>query len=248
MSLGAKISISCALLIVGVYGGYVWLRVASQGPPPRVAPVVDTSVASADARDLEDFEFTERSGEQFGLEKMKGKIWVASFFFSSCPGNCRQMNLAIASLQPELIKKGVDLVSISVDPGVDTPEVLSRYADDFNADAEHWRFLTGPYENAEALGRDVFQVVVAPRDHSDRLVLVDGNGKVRGRYRATVPQEIELLRQKIDELLAERDVAGDEGTEASSSHSNGDPQPSPADAGQKAQPSAAEVSANAVGE
>jgi len=234
MSLGAKLSISCTLLLVGVYGGYVWLRMASQGPPSRVAPVVDTSVASSDARDLEDFEFTERSGERFVLEAMKGKIWVASFFFSSCPGNCRQMNLAIAGIQPRLIEKGVELVSISVDPDIDTPEVLSRYAADFNADAEHWRFLTGPYEDAEALGRNVFQVAVAPRDHSDRLVLVDGDGKVRGRYRATVPQEIEMLRQKVDELLAER--AADPSAEAD------------ADFGSDSKPAAAEVSANAVGE
>jgi protein SCO1/2 len=152
------------------------------------------------ARSLSDFTFTERSGRKVNLTELGGKPWVASFFFSSCPGSCRQMNQVLAGLEKELIEQGVTVVSISVDPEVDTPETLANYADQLGADRTHWLFLTGPLRDAQELGEGAFGVSVHGKDHSDRLILVDGEGKVQGRYRSTESLQIARLKEKIAEL------------------------------------------------
>ncbi len=150
---------------------------------------------------IEDFTLVERTGQQFGSKDLEGKVWVANFFFSTCPASCRQQNSRMAELQKELGPDGVRFVSITCDPETDTPETLANYARSFNADPNQWKFLTGDLTYISYIGREVFDVTVMPKGHTEKFILVDQNGVVRGYYGWDKPLEIDQLKKTIRGLL-----------------------------------------------
>jgi cytochrome oxidase Cu insertion factor (SCO1/SenC/PrrC family) len=152
---------------------------------------------------LADTELVDTSGQPFALDALRGKVWLASFFFTSCPGPCAQMNRAIAGLQNDVKDENLKFVSVTVDPANDTPEVLAKYARGFLADPKRWIFLSGPFERVVHLGQDAFQVVVGPKMHTERVILVDKGSNVRGMYLTSDPNQMLALHRKIKELLAE---------------------------------------------
>jgi protein SCO1 len=86
----------------------------------------------------------ERSGKQVSLADLRGKIWIADFIYTHCTDTCPLQTADMAKLQDRWLKEPkVELVSFSVDPEHDTPQVLSRYAGRFKADPKRWLFLTG---------------------------------------------------------------------------------------------------------
>jgi cytochrome oxidase Cu insertion factor (SCO1/SenC/PrrC family) len=97
---------------------------------------------------------------------------------------------------------GVALISFTVDPERDTPEVLAAYSRRFGAQPERWRFLTGKREALHALSRDAFKLgnVDGSMDHSTRLVLVDGAGRVRGYYSTQEESPVDLLAADVGRL------------------------------------------------
>lgn len=106
-------------------------------------------------------------------------------------------------LQSKFKGKPIKLVSISVDPDVDTPEVLSEYAKNFNADKDRWLFLTGPLDDVIKVGTEMFFLSgVERRGHPDRFCLVDAKGELVGSYVWLDPEEREQLVAHIEELLA----------------------------------------------
>ncbi|MGH7406768.1 MAG: SCO family protein [Candidatus Methylomirabilales bacterium] len=111
-----------------------------------------------------EFSLTERSGRQVRGSDLRGKVWIANFIYTHCPDTCPLQSGQIARLQADLAAEGdVRLVSITVDPERDTPEVLSRYADRFGAAPDRWIFLTGEKEAIHRLAREAFRVgVVEP--------------------------------------------------------------------------------------
>ncbi len=138
---------------------------------------------------LPPFELLERSGRPVTLETLRGRTFVADFIFTRCTGICPAMTARMARLRAEL-PAAVRLVSFTVDPEYDTPEVLSRYAQKWGA-TEDWLFLTGPPDALERLASEGFRLGLAPDPaadgdaplvHSPRFVLVDGLGRVRGYY------------------------------------------------------------------
>ncbi len=171
------------------------------------------------------FRLIERSGERFDSQTLQGQVWIASFFFASCPGQCLRMNNTLAELHKELLAKDSDvrLVSITVDPDNDTPAALIKYANHYQADAQRWLFLTAstdpPTDGAESpaalpedergieqiqkIGNQCFRLPVQRQDHSSRLVLVDRQGMARGYYSGTDDNQMKLLRRKLEEILAE---------------------------------------------
>lgn len=198
-SLALRIWMSILLAAVGVYaawsGYHVWARqVARQSvtPAPDLPPVT-----------LDDVTLTDTEGKAFPLSSMKGKVWVASFFFSTCPGTCLQMNRSIAALRDEYAKQDVKFVSISVDPTMDTPERLKSYSENFEAKPEEWKFLTGDFADVQQLGLDVFKVSVGYKTHSEKMVLIDAKGKVRGFFNAIDAVQVEKFRKELDRALAD---------------------------------------------
>jgi len=148
------------------------------------------------------FELTERSGQKVRSEDLVGQPYVVCFFFSTCPGTCKRQSGEMRLLQSKFKDKPVRLLSISVDPEVDTPEVLSAYADSFNADPKQWLFLTGELQNIIKVGSEMFFLPgVEKRGHPDRFCLVDAKGELVGSYVWLDQEERELLVKHIEELL-----------------------------------------------
>ena len=140
---------------------------------------------------LPSFTFTERSGKPFTApDAMRGKVWVADFFFASCPGVCLELSKSVSSLH-EATRDLPDarFLSISTDEN-DTPEVLRGYAKQQGA-SERWSFVTGPKPEVFRLSMDGFKLALADAAgvdvaekfiHSSKLVLIDKAGWIRGYY------------------------------------------------------------------
>lgn len=152
---------------------------------------------------LPDFTLTNERGAEFGSEQLKGKVWIASFMFTSCPTVCPKLMERMAEIQHRTRNSGagVHLVSISVDPETDTPERLSTFARRFKASPYRWTFLTGEQKALEetvvkgfklAMGKDVESAMQI--FHSERFVLVDGEGRIRGYYEADKPGIDAMMR------------------------------------------------------
>jgi cytochrome oxidase Cu insertion factor (SCO1/SenC/PrrC family)/uncharacterized membrane protein YozB (DUF420 family) len=160
-----------------------------------------------------DFSLTERSGRPLRLDDLKGKIWIADFVYTRCTGPCFHVTKSMQKLQDRLRDhKAVRLVTFTVDPEYDTPEVLSRYASEFaKADPERWLFLAGSREALYGLMQDSFKVSTKRTepvnqkgaydiDHTTKLVLVDQRGQMRGYFDALDPSDVDQLVAEIDKL------------------------------------------------
>jgi protein SCO1/2 len=160
-----------------------------------------------------DFSLTERSGRAIERADLSGKVWVAAFIFTRCAGPCTQVSGTMARLQHELAGyKDVRLVSFTVDPDFDTPQVLQDYAHRFGADPERWLFLTGRREKIYRLIRDNFKLGVERNEgsesqpgyqveHSTKLVLVDPRGHIRSYFESTWPDDLTELERRITFLV-----------------------------------------------
>ena len=166
--------------------------------------LADRSSADRAGLELESFgtvpaeaTFTEQSGKELKLGELRGTPWVADFVFTRCRGICPVMTESLADLQAELEPESpVKLVSFTVDPEYDTPERLTEYAAEHNADPDRWLFLHAGDSVVQALARDAFHVAIAegtdpdePIIHSSKFFVVDGEGEVRGIFDGRNPEE-----------------------------------------------------------
>ena len=147
------------------------------------------------------FAMTERSGRAVTEHDLAGRVWIADFIFTRCPDVCPALTQRMRGVQTDLAgaPSPVVLVSISVDPQHDTPEVLGRYATEHGA-GEGWWFLTGERDGVARLLNDGFHVAfgddgppTGPITHSDRFVLVDGHLRIRGYYHGSDPDDVARL-------------------------------------------------------
>jgi protein SCO1/2 len=159
---------------------------------------------------LPPFSLTERSGKEITLADFTGKIWVADFFYSTCPGPCPMLSSRLSEVQKALGNApDVRLASISTDPEKDTPEVLNAYAERFKA-GPNWFFLTGKKADIFSLARDGFKLPIAdaagaePIIHTTRLVLIDRTGTVRGFFDGSAEGSVHDLVRDIGTLLKEK--------------------------------------------
>lgn len=158
---------------------------------------------------IDDFSFTNQDNKAFGLEDLKGSIWIADFIFTECTSVCRPMTSEMAKLQEVFQDEGIaiEFVSFSVDPTTDSPEKLKKYADDFTNDFSNWNFLTGyTQEEIEVFARDQFQTIVQKPNtssqviHSSNFYLIDQDGHLVNEYNYIVADYSQTLLQKIKEL------------------------------------------------
>src|SRR6266403_3184552 len=158
-----------------------------------------------------EFTLTNQDGKNFGSADLRGKIWIADFIYTMCPGPCPMISSRMSELQKPLEKTDVHLVSFSVDPDKDTPQVLRSYAEKWQAEPGRWDFLTGPKSAIYKLSHDGFKLAVSDGSdaqgipvHSTRMVLVDRHGQIRGYYDATEPDAITKLVADTNHLLREQ--------------------------------------------
>ena len=156
------------------------------------------------------FQLTNQNGQSFGSAQLTGKIWIADFVYTTCPGPCPMISGRMSELQKPLEKTDVHLVSFSVDPEKETPEVLRRYSEKLQAEPGRWDFLTGPKPVIYRLSHDGFKLAVSDGSdaqgipvHSTRMVLVDRHGQIRGYYDGTEPEAITKLLADTNHLLRE---------------------------------------------
>ena len=176
-----------------------------RSPPIDVPPVLGT---------MHDFELTNQEGRPLTRKDFFGSVLVVNFIFSKCPDVCPLLSKQMAEIQARLkgTAKAIQLVSISVDPANDTPEVLNKYSKQFNTDPRLWSFLTGPLDSITKVVVDDFkqaldgQKLVSLEDrmdgmmeitHSEKFVLVDQSGQIRAYMDAKTPDDVNKIMKKV---------------------------------------------------
>lgn len=158
-----------------------------------------------------EFSAVKQSGEDFNVSDLEGNWWVADFIFTNCTTVCLPMTANMTKLQDMLEEEGLDdvkLVSFSVDPEYDTPEVLTEYAEETGADLDRWSFITGyEFEEIESFAKDTFKVWVAPPEegsdqvqHATYFALVSPDGIIENHYSGTEEEQMENILNDIKKL------------------------------------------------
>lgn len=155
--------------------------------PPRQAPA---------------FTGTDQSGKPFSSEQLKGKPWIASFFFTTCQSVCPALNAEQKKLVDHYGGK-VGFVSISTDPTVDTGQTLSAYATEYGAVSGTWWMITMPEQPMREIATKGFLLMdpKEPAMHSTRFVAVDGEGTIRGYFDSSSNADVQKLKTWIDSQL-----------------------------------------------
>lgn len=156
------------------------------------------------------FTYLNQDSVLISSQSMKGKIWVANFFFTSCPSICPPMISQMKRLNvlTQDIASEIQFMSFSIDPKHDQPSVLKTYIKNNGINTSNWYFFTGDEQKTHALGVNHF-MVHADKDpmaaggfaHSDGMVLVDREGYVRGIYRGTNTSDVDQLNKDLRKLL-----------------------------------------------
>ena len=157
------------------------------------------------------FSFINQNGDTITEQIVKDKIYVADFFFTTCPTICPVMKKQMLKVYDKFKdNKDVMILSHTIDPEHDTPAVLSTFAKDLNVTGTQWQFLTGPKEKTYEIGLKSY-MVVAKEDktaeggflHSGAFILVDKDKHVRGMYDGTTEEGTKKLIADIETLLEE---------------------------------------------
>jgi protein SCO1 len=124
--------------------------------------------------EIADFSYTNQNNEKVSLKDLEGKVWIADFIFTNCETVCPPMTYNLTKLQKELKKAGVEdykIVSFSVDPEHDKPQVLKDYLSKYEADASKWEMLTGyQFEEIKEFAEHSFKSIVADDPKSDQVI------------------------------------------------------------------------------
>lgn len=182
-----------------VAAGIIFSAVALYIGPAQVAPLPVLYAAP-------DISLTDARGNAFSSASLAGKVWVADLFFTSCPTMCPTMTDHLSQVMAAYgDESDLHIVSISVDPDTDTPERLREYAAFYKADLDRWHFLRGPIEEVAALSVDGLKLGVMEdmTQHSERFVLVDRKGMIRGYYHGMEAGTVPVLVEDIERLLKE---------------------------------------------
>ena len=157
---------------------------------------------------IPDFTLIDQVDREFrSADALRGKVWIADFIFTHCPGPCPMMTSRMRKIQDGVGgEPGIRLVSFTVDPARDTPKVLAAYASQFKARQDQWFFLTGTQEQLNQLARHAFKLgdVDGNLEHSTKLALIDKFGRLRGYYSAMSPEIIPQVVADAKELLKEK--------------------------------------------
>ncbi len=206
-----------ALAIVGVLASLIFL-LSSPPEGEQTAPPADYTTLK-----LGDFTFTERSGRLVPRSELEGKILVVGFVFTSCGVDCLIASETMAQFQSKLgEREDVQLVSLTIDPGTDNPEVLKKFAEKYEADRNRWLFLTG--DNDDIM--DTLKTSFVAADEQDgmvvpvhlpsgrlplvsRIYLLDREGRIRESYDARKQTTPAAIVADLDKLNQEQPAPPD---------------------------------------
>lgn len=134
----------------------------------------------------------------FRAENMRGRPWIASFFFTRCGTVCPALNTVLSGINRDFASK-VSFVSLTSDPGHDLPSVMRTYAVQYGAERSTWAFVHMPIDSMIAVSANDLGLVSPsePDLHSTRFVLVDTAMQVRGYYDSADPSDVAKLREVL---------------------------------------------------
>lgn len=183
----------------------ILLLVACGGEYREINPNMSEKVAN--------FSFTTQNNEQLSLDDLKGEWWIADFIFTSCTTVCLPMTNNKSILQKKLRDNNLDvqLISFSVDPDFDSPEVLKEYAEQYDADFSNWSFLTGyDFQTIKELSIKSFRSLVqAPGRGTDQVthgtgfMLVTPDGKYIKSYNGLDTKEMDLIVEDLKKVVVQ---------------------------------------------
>lgn len=190
--------------------------------PQRVLPVYQPSMVTSELVDstiqfkrkyhtIADFSLTNQNGETITQDTYKNKIYVADFFFTTCPTICIAMTDHMLQIQNEIINDDeVMLLSHSVTPEIDSVAQLKKYALEKGVIDRKWNLVTGDKKEIYELARKSYLAVLDDGDggpfdmiHTENFMLIDKKRQIRGFYDGTNPEDIKLLLEDIKTLKAE---------------------------------------------
>lgn len=211
-------------ILVGISFTYyfVSLDANKEDPLPIINPIdleeemVDPElVRIGRGHTIGDFSFLNQEGKTITSDVVKGKIYVAEYFFTTCKSICPVMNEQMQRVQNEFkYNDDLKILSFTVDPEVDTVAQMKWYADSHGANPKQWHFLTGDKADLYELARRSY-FVLKPAEaqnlgdagsdfiHTNNFVLVDRQSRIRGYYDGTSEVEVSLLIHDIKLLMEE---------------------------------------------
>ncbi|MGB0166831.1 MAG: SCO family protein [Luteibaculum sp.] len=165
---------------------------------------------------IAEFELINEHGESFSSEQLDSTIYVAAFFFTRCPSICPRMTSQMVRLQLKMDNdafEDIRFVMHTVDPRNDSAEVLLKYEEEKYLDKERTILLTGTQEDIYRLGVQSYLLasqedIDAPGGflHSEKFVLIDRQGRIRGFYDGTNTEEVDRLADEIKLLMKEEAI------------------------------------------
>ena len=183
------------------------------GEPETITKVVDGKpVEELVYPAIPAFQFTSQDSVPVTEKNFDGKIYVADFFFVTCPTICPVMKKNMLKVYEAF--KGADdirILSHTIDPAHDSVAVLKEFAGNLGVTGKQWLFLTGPREKIYEIGQDSYMVTAAEDKsapggvvHSGAFILIDKDKHVRGIYDGTTEKGVNQLMSDMDKLLAEK--------------------------------------------
>ena len=194
--------------IVCIAVAFVWSQINDARAPGL--PVISQ---------LPEFALTNQNSQPFTKASLLGYVTIADIIFTRCGGPCPEMTRKMSTLQQDLPNDpAVHLLTLTTDPGYDTPEVLKQWAGRFNANFSKWSFVTGPKSEIARLAVGGLKLVAEEKPsqertsaedlfiHSTIFVIVDKQARLRGAFDSTDADFEKRIRAAVKKLLKERDV------------------------------------------
>ena len=208
--------IGAALFLVSAVIVYLFYNALQ---PPKILPIYQPSMVNFELVDstmqhvkkyhtIADFELTNQNGEKVTQKDYQDKIYIADFFFTTCPTICPIMTKNMANIQAQIAgDDDIMLLSHSVTPEIDSVPQLKKYALEEGVLDDKWNLVTGDKKQIYELARKSYLAVKTDGDggpfdmiHTENFILVDKDRRIRGFYDGTDPEEIEKLMGDLEIL------------------------------------------------
>lgn len=213
-------------IIFGILSIIIYLGIYNLLSPEKMLPIysprdinpelVDSTVQHiGNDHKIADFAFTNQNGKVITQKDYENTIYVADFFFTTCPTICPKMTDNMVWLQNQLKNNPeVKLLSFSVTPDIDSPEVLKKYAIEKGVDDSRWNLVTGNKKDIYYLARKSYLAVKTGKPeelydmvHTENFILVDKNKRIRGFYdgtnldQPTNDSKTKNMKQLLEDIL-----------------------------------------------
>lgn len=209
------------------------VNTANNNKSEKASDLVYIKDALGNRKKVPAFSFTDQNGKTISNASYLGKVYLVEFFFTTCPSICPRMNRNLVQVQNHFLEyqNKFGVASFTIQPEIDTPEVLKTYAENYGITNPNWHLLTGDEDAIYKLANEGFYLYTAKDveveggfEHSGNFALIDKQGYIRSRLKSPnnpliyyngiisedegedddgIPQEISILKEDIAKLLNE---------------------------------------------